>query len=50
MKTLMVFDSRVFTSGSAFGLADCFLALPTFARVSQKDSPERRWVFLKQNV
>lgn len=53
LKTLTVFDSRVFTSGSAFGRADCFLALPTFARVLRKDSPEGGWVllfFLKQNV
>lgn len=31
VRTLMVVDSRVFTSGSAFSRADCFLALPTFA-------------------
>lgn len=27
MKTLMVFDSRVFTSGSAFGPSDCFFGI-----------------------
>lgn len=46
----MVFDSRLFTSGSAFGRADCSLALSTFARVLRKDSPEGCWVFWKQKV
>lgn len=50
VKTLTVFDSWMFTSGSAFGRTDCFLALPTFARVLWKDSPEGCWVFLKQNM
>lgn len=50
LKTLMVFDSRVFTSGSAFGRADCFLALPTFARVLWKDFPEGCCGFWKQKV
>lgn len=31
VRTLMAVDRRVFTSGSAFSRADCFLALPTFA-------------------
>lgn len=31
VRALMVVDSRVFTSGSVFSQADCFLALPAFA-------------------
>lgn len=41
VRTLMVVDSRVLTSGSAFSRADCFLALPTFATSVMERFPWR---------
>lgn len=45
VRTLMVVDSRVFTSGSAFSRADCFLASPTFATSVMERFLWRLWVF-----